>query len=124
MSESRDEGSRLCALDDLPDGKEREGREFSPCADSRESIFLVRRGRRVHGYRNRCPHTGSPLNWTPDHFLDRERRHIVCATHGAMFRVEDGFCVAGPCAGDELTPVPLEIRDGDVHLAVNTSDRG
>jgi nitrite reductase/ring-hydroxylating ferredoxin subunit len=122
MSEAQAGTSRLCALGDLPDGTEREGREFSPYRGGRESIFLVRRGREVHGYRNRCPHTGSPLNWMPDHFLDRERHHIVCASHGAMFRVEDGFCVAGPCAGDELTPVPLEIHDGDVHLVLEASD--
>jgi len=107
---------RLCALDDLPDGPEREGREFAPLERRHETIFVIRQGDEVVGYRNRCPHVGSPLNWSPDRFLDEERRHIVCATHGAVFRLEDGTCIQGPCVGDALTRVVLEVRDGAVFL--------
>ncbi len=41
----------------------------------------------------------SPLNWTPDRFLDLERKQIICATHGAVFCIDDGLCVGGPCKG-------------------------
>ncbi len=41
----------------------------------------------------------SPLNWTPDRFLDLERKQIICATRGAVFRIDDGLCVDGPCEG-------------------------
>jgi nitrite reductase/ring-hydroxylating ferredoxin subunit len=75
----------------------------------------VRRGERVFGYVNRCPHVGTPLDWIPHDFLDRERRHVVCATHGAVFRIEDGLCLAGPCQGDRLEPFPIELRDGALH---------
>jgi len=106
---------RLCSLSDLPPD---EAREFElDEARGRDSIFVLRRGDRVHGYWNRCPHRGTPLNWLPDHFLDREGRHIVCATHGALFSVEDGLCLQGPCAGDALRRVRLEVRDGQVFLA-------
>jgi len=72
----------------------------------------VRRGERAFGYRNECPHVGTPLDWIPDEFMDREGRHLVCSTHGAVFRVEDGRCLAGPCQGDALEPVPVAVRDG------------
>ena len=72
----------------------------------------MRRGLRVYGYRNECPHVGTPLDWIPHEFMDRERRHLVCSTHGAIFRVEDGLCLAGPCQGDALEPVPVAVRDG------------
>ena len=49
-----------------------------------------------------------------DDFLDRERRHLVCATHGAIFRIEDGVCLAGPCQGDQLEPWPVALREGAV----------
>ena len=64
---------------------------------------------------NRCPHVGTPLDWAENEFLDREGRHIVCATHGALFRIDDGRCVAGPCQGDRLEPFPFAVRDGVVH---------
>jgi nitrite reductase/ring-hydroxylating ferredoxin subunit len=81
-------------------------------------LLVVRRGNRVYGYRNSCPHTGGPLDWVSGEFLDLERKYIQCATHAALFRITDGVCVYGPCAGGQLTPVPLVVQDGDVNLIV------
>lgn len=63
-------------------------------------------------YVNACPHLGIPLEPLPDRFLDGAGRHFVCSTHGARFRVEDGFCIAGPCTGDRLEAVPARLEDG------------
>jgi len=107
---------RLCRLDELPDRDDpRDAGEFESHSPYQAGIFVVRAGRSARAYVNRCPHLGSPLNWSPDRFLDLEKEHIVCATHGAVFRIEDGACLAGPCAGDVLEPVALEIRDGVVY---------
>jgi nitrite reductase/ring-hydroxylating ferredoxin subunit len=70
----------------------------------------------VVAYENSCPHLGSPLDWVPDRFLDLERRHILCATHGALFRIADGFCVGGPCAGKSLKPVASRVEAGGIYL--------
>ena len=78
---------------------------------------MARRGTAVHGYVNTCPHAGSPLDWVPDRFMSADGRHLLCATHGALFRVDDGFCIAGPCAGASLRPVAVTVRDGLVVLA-------
>jgi nitrite reductase/ring-hydroxylating ferredoxin subunit len=83
-------------------------------------IFVVRRNNRVYGYFNSCPHTGGPLDWVPDRFLSLDERYIQCATHDALFRLDDGQCVAGPCAGDRLAPVSLQIEAGDVFLLTGT----
>ena len=80
------------------------------------NIFVVRRKNRVYGYINSCPHTCGPLDWMPDRFLSLDKHHIQCATHDALFRLDDGKCVAGPCAGDRLTPVPLQLESGNVYL--------
>lgn len=122
MSEDVFTEVRLCAFDDLADGDDREGREFKPFAHSRETLFLIRQGDSVVGYVNRCPHTGSPLNWSPDRFLDLRKEYIVCATHGARFRVDDGACVSGPCQGDFLGEAAVEVRDGDVFLVRDFTD--
>lgn len=101
----------LCALDDVPDG---EARGFA--VDGGEDIFVVRRGGDVYGYLNSCPHAASPLDWVENQFMNLDKSHILCATHGAEFRIEDGFCVLGPCRGQSLEPVAVSVRDGDVVL--------
>ena len=62
-----------------------------------EAVIVVRLGAEVRAYRNRCPHTGQPLSPWPDRLLTREGDRLICFGHGALFRPEDGVCVAGPC---------------------------
>ena len=85
--------------------------------DGPEEIFVVRRGDVVRAYRNSCPHTGGPLEWLDDQFLDDEGEFIVCATHGALFRIEDGFCFAGPCKRQSLSAVCVRVEGERVLLA-------
>lgn len=82
----------------------------------RELFFLVRKDGQLHLYRNICPHLGTPLNWEEDKFLDPDGALIQCVTHGALFRIEDGLCLAGPCYGQHLLAVPFEIIDGMVSM--------
>ncbi len=106
------QGFLLCELDSLSDPS---SRGFSiPWQERHLDLLLVRRGHQVFAYVNSCPHTGANLDWVPDQFLAAEGKHIQCATHGALFRLQDGYCVSGPCAGQSLTPVALEILDGGV----------
>ncbi|MHB2249836.1 Rieske (2Fe-2S) protein [Pseudomonas fitomaticsae] len=71
-----------------------------------KKLFAVRRAGQAYVYLNRCPHRGVGLEWQPDQFLDPSNSLIQCATHGALFLIEDGECVAGPCAGQSLTAIP------------------
>ncbi|WP_342245343.1 Rieske (2Fe-2S) protein [Pseudomonas sp. OTU5201] len=76
-------------------------------------LLLVRRHGQIHAYENRCPHRGIPLDWVPGQFLDHSGSLIQCATHGALFLIESGECVTGPCAGDVLQPLDCrEDADG------------
>jgi nitrite reductase/ring-hydroxylating ferredoxin subunit len=102
-----------CRLDEIPDGRAR-GLVLPDMGDGPLRVLVLRRGDAVIAYRNRCPHRGTPLDLRPDDFLDREGKHIVCATHGAIFRPEDGYCLAGPCAGDSLEPIPARVENGIV----------
>jgi nitrite reductase/ring-hydroxylating ferredoxin subunit len=65
-------------------------------------LLVVRRSWHVYAYRNRCPHRGVALEWHTHQFLDQSASLIQCATHGALFLIESGECVAGPCAGQSL----------------------
>ena len=100
----------LCRLADLPDPGSR-GFEV----DGIEG-FLVRRDRIVRGYRDRCPHTGVPLAWSLDLYLDCDGEFIQCALHGALFLIDSGECVYGPCVGQALEPLPIRVEDGVVLL--------
>jgi len=103
---------RLCALEDVADPGALElswGQGDWPL-----SLFVVRRGSEVYGYVNRCPHAGHELNLRPDEFLTREGDLIMCRSHGAQFRIDDGLCVLGPCPGAHLHSFAVEIVDGIV----------
>ena len=80
-------------------------------------MFVVRVGDTAHGYLNRCPHAGHPLDLMPQRFLTADGMLILCASHGALFEKSTGYCVAGPCVGRWLTPVPLQVKWGFVLLA-------
>jgi nitrite reductase/ring-hydroxylating ferredoxin subunit len=104
----------LCRLDEIPDGG---ARGFDPAPGGFTGLFAVRRGASVVVYRNACPHIGVPLDWIPGRFLSADGTRIVCATHGAQFRIEDGLCLHGPCLGERLERVMIEVRDGQVFVA-------
>lgn len=105
---------RLCRIEDLTDPGSR-GFTLRTSAGLQE-IFLVRRGIEVRAYLNHCPHTGSPLDWQPDQFLNLDRTLIQCSTHLALFRIGDGQCIAGPCVGQTLMPVDVAVVDGWVEV--------
>jgi len=107
-------GPALCRLDEVPEGGSR-GFTIGTGREQRE-LFVVRRGAQVFAYENVCPHTGVTLDWQPDVFLDIEKRFIQCATHGALFRIEDGYCIYGPCIGASLRALPTRIEDGLIRL--------
>jgi nitrite reductase/ring-hydroxylating ferredoxin subunit len=85
--------------------------------DQQIPLLVVRTGDRVHGYINSCPHIGAPLDWTSGQFLSRDKCHILCAMHGALFRLDDGLCVGGPCAGKALMPYAVVLKNGVVLAA-------
>jgi nitrite reductase/ring-hydroxylating ferredoxin subunit len=107
----------LCAADDL---RAIPAREFAVGEGAWPlRVLVVRVGEDVHGFVNRCPHAGHPLNLRPDDFLSPDGRLLVCRSHGAMFDPASGVCIAGPCPGTRLERVPLELADGRVRLAAH-----
>ena len=66
---------------------------------------------------NRCPHAGHPLNLLLHEFLTADRSLVLCRSHGALFEISTGLCIAGPCAGRHLRRVPIEVVAGYVLLA-------
>lgn len=108
-------GIRLAALEDIEDGQ---ARNFVlQMKAGRFHGFVVRKGDRVFGYRDRCPHMGLPLAQELDRYLTAGGELILCSWHGALFEIESGRCVGGPCAGSRLAIWPVEVMDGTIRTA-------
>jgi nitrite reductase/ring-hydroxylating ferredoxin subunit len=102
-------GVRLGPIDQIADGK---ARAFVlQLRAGRFHGFVVRRGDQVRGYVDRCPHMGLPLAQVLDDYLTPAGDLIVCSWHSALFRVDDGACVGGPCNGQRLTEWPVTVED-------------
>ena len=105
----------LIALDSIEDGG---FAEVEALLDGdAESLIVHRDGHDVRAWLNVCPHAGRRLDWAPGKFLKSREGHLVCAAHGASFELARGDCVAGPCRGDSLRAVAVEVRDGQVALS-------
>jgi len=101
----------LCHIDDI---EEEAAKGFHISAE--RQVFAIKKEGQISLFENRCPHLGIPLEMLPDQFLDSEKCYIQCSTHGALFEIDSGLCVAGPCHGASLTHVPFVISDGEIHL--------
>ncbi|KYK43838.1 (2Fe-2S)-binding protein [Bradyrhizobium liaoningense] len=77
-------------------------------------IIVVRWGKKVLGYVNKCPHNGVNLDWERNEFLDPYGVRLMCGKHGSTFELGTGRCVEGPCQGRALTPIALAVLDGDI----------
>ena len=108
-------GTFLCELDDIPNPGAK-GFVFGEGTDQFD-LFVVRKGETTAAYINSCPHIGTPLEFMKDKFLNAESNLIVCSTHGAQFRIDDGFCVKGPCRDKSLQPVPIAVDGHTVRIS-------
>ena len=81
-----------------------------------EKYFAVKKEGKLYIYKNSCPHIGVALEWVEDQFLDSSQSMIQCANHGALFVIENGACVAGPCSGQRLTAVKFKVVDDVICL--------
>jgi nitrite reductase/ring-hydroxylating ferredoxin subunit len=83
------------------------------------SLFVVHKDGAFNAYINSCPHTGVNLEWQEDQFLDMDNMFIQCSTHDALFEIDSGLCIAGPCIGDSLQPLELVIDNDTLSVVLD-----
>jgi len=76
--------------------------------------FVVHYKNNIYAYQNYCMHAGHQLNWQPNEFLTFDKNQIICASHGAIYDIESGLCVSGPCKGKKLRKIECFIRNDRV----------
>ncbi len=104
----------ICHIDDLADGCS--GGFTARIGSTEKRLIAVRKGNDIFVYINSCPHLGLPLDIVDGQFLDLDKTHIQCANHGAIFNIEDGLCIHGPCAGGRLKQLKTKVHDGNVYI--------
>ncbi len=86
--------------------------------DTKLELFIIKKDSQISVYKNSCPHTQGPLDWSPDQFLNLENDYIMCANHGALFEINSGLCVYGPCKKQSLEALPFTIKNNIIYLRV------
>jgi nitrite reductase/ring-hydroxylating ferredoxin subunit len=81
-----------------------------------EAIVLLDGGGMLRAYVNRCQHLPIPLDGGSGRFLSDDGNFLMCGTHGARYRREDGLCVEGPCGGRALEALELELQGDAIVL--------
>jgi len=80
------------------------------------NIFVVRKGDQVFTYLNWCPHNQVLIDQIPDKFFNADKSYIQCSKHGALFGIDNGLCIEGPCEGERLKSLDTVIENGIIYL--------
>jgi nitrite reductase/ring-hydroxylating ferredoxin subunit len=111
-------GQVLCALHEIAEGLCKEVR-YGEGAYAL-SLLVHRSVSGIRAYVNRCPHFSLPLNASPGQFVMLDESRVMCAFHGAVFRLDSGYCEAGPAASSFLESVEVNVLDGMVCIATHS----
>lgn len=69
---------------------------------------------KLFAYANRCCHFPLTMDWVENNFFSNDKRYLICANHGATYEPTSGECIWGPCYGESLLTIPIEISEGKV----------
>lgn len=82
----------------------------------REALIVLGSDGRPRAYLNRCRHLPIPIDSGSRRFLTLDRKHLLCGTHGALYRFDDGVCIQGPCMHLALEALAVEEQDGELFV--------
>lgn len=104
---------------DLNDGGK--GLRFAlPALGENVTGFVVRFNGKPYAYVNQCAHVSVELDWMPGEFFTAQQDYLICSTHGAHYRPDNGFCIMGPCKGKSLKPIAVTEQDNKIMINVTT----
>lgn len=107
---SVDSYQRVCHINDIP----KEGSKELTLKGT--SFIAVKSDNDIYLYHNRCPHLGLPLQCQQDQFLNYDKSLILCSLHGALFEINSGRCILGPCQNQALKAADYYIKDEHIYI--------
>ncbi|MEM8609408.1 MAG: Rieske (2Fe-2S) protein [Myxococcota bacterium] len=75
----------------------------------------------LRAYRNLCRHLPVPLDGGTGQLFTDDGKHLLCGTHGATYRLTDGYCTEGPCEGLSLHRLPCREAADGIYVAPPTA---
>lgn len=118
--EARAGGQVVAPVSEVPAGTVK--KFWMICGKYRIDCFVINHGGRYHAYINSCRHMVTPLDFVRYQFLSDDGRHLMCATHGALYEPDSGLCVDGPCKGLSLHTLPLVVDRGEIVVGCPAGD--
>jgi nitrite reductase/ring-hydroxylating ferredoxin subunit len=85
--------------------------------------FVIRYQNKVYAYVNQCAHVPVELDWEEGAFFTAQKDYLICATHGAHYLPNTGFCVMGPCKGKSLKPISVIEQDAKIIVDVDSAKK-
>jgi nitrite reductase/ring-hydroxylating ferredoxin subunit len=80
------------------------------------TALVLQHADEVAVYLDLCPHNKTILSQNGS-YMSQDGLRLICETHGATFKLEDGSCDRGPCEGDTLAKIPFEVANETVRIA-------
>lgn len=103
--------------DELAD--EAKGLRFSlPMLGDFATGFVVRYAGKPYAYVNQCAHVPVELDWNEGEFFTAQKDYLICATHGAHYQPDTGYCVMGPCKGKRLKAIPVSEQNQQIVINI------
>ncbi len=118
--EARAGGKVVAGIDEVPAGTVK--KFWLICGKYRVDCFVVNHRGRLRAYINSCRHMVTPLDFVRYQFFTEDGRHLLCATHGALYEPDTGLCVDGPCAGLSLHALPVVVDRGEIVVGCPSGD--
>src|SRR5262249_50063715 len=114
-------GEPICSIQELSDNS---SLKFRILEQGRAiEAFLIRFSGQYYAYKNRCAHLALTLDLDDNDFFTIDYRALICKTHGAAYFPESGICFSGPCYGEALEALSVQLRDGQVILVESSASR-
>lgn len=104
---------KLCHIDDVA---ECDTKGFLKNEEGQDALFLIKFEGKLYGWKNACPHIdGAPMAWKKDTYMNFDKTYLSCFAHGALFELDTGLCIQGPCLGKKLERVEVRLdQQGNV----------
>ncbi len=83
--------------------------------EARKAIVVRHQGI-AYAYLNQCVHMPRTLDCEQCNVFDESGRYIRCTMHGLIYEPDTGMCRSDICAGESLTALKIDERDGTIFL--------
>ncbi|MBI3326033.1 MAG: Rieske 2Fe-2S domain-containing protein [Nitrospinae bacterium] len=110
--DSQHKGLAVAWADEISHGNSR--KFILRCGSKSIDGFVVNFKGHFYAYVNRCCHIPMALDWYENEFFTKDKRFILCPTHGAAYEPNTGLCIDGPCPGEYLETIPVAVKHGQI----------